>query len=85
VQHWSGTASTGAKWNVYCGDAKIVLEERDKEIFNCLVTSPPDYSLRGYGVANEIGQEETIQEYVTAIAKVMDQVYRVLYATASSC
>jgi DNA modification methylase len=78
VQHWSGTASTGAKWNVHCGDAKTVLEKLDKESFNCVVTSPPYYSLRDYGVANQIGQEQTVQEYVSAITKTMDEVYRVL-------
>lgn len=78
MQHWSGTASTGAKWNVHCGDAKTVLEKLDKESFNCVVTSPPYYSLRDYGVANQIGQEETVQEYVSAIVNIMDEVYRVL-------
>ena len=78
MQHWSGTASTGAKWDVYCGDAKGVLEKLDKETFNCVVTSPPYYSLRDYGVADQIGREETVQEYVSAIAGAMDEVYRVL-------
>jgi DNA modification methylase len=78
VEQWSGTASTGAKWNVYCGDAKSVLKTLDAETFACVVTSPPYYSLRDYGVANQIGQEETVQEYVSAIAGAMDEVYRVL-------
>jgi DNA modification methylase len=78
VDHWTGTADTGAKWNVHCGDAKIVLKKLDKETFNCVVTSPPYYSLRDYGVANQIGKEETVQEYVSAIADAMDGVYRVL-------
>lgn len=78
MQHWSGTGSTGAKWDVYCGDAKSVLDRLDKESFNCAITSPPYYSLRDYGVANQIGKEETVQEYVGAIADVMDGVYRVL-------
>jgi len=78
VEHWTGTADTGVEWNVYCGDAKTVLKKLDKESFNCVVTSPPYYSLRDYGVANQIGKEETVQEYVTAIADAMDEVYRVL-------
>jgi DNA modification methylase len=78
VEHWSGTASTGAKWNIYCGDAKSVLTTLDDESFACAVTSPPYYSLRDYGVKTQIGQEKTVQEYVSAIADVMDEVYRVL-------
>jgi DNA modification methylase len=43
-----------------------------------VVTSPPYYNLRDYNVEGQIGVEETVQEYVNAIAEVMDQVYRVL-------
>jgi len=78
VEHWTGTADTGARWDVYCGDAKTVLKKLDKETFSCVVTSPPYYSLRDYGVANQIGKEETVQEYVGVIADAMDEVYRVL-------
>jgi len=78
VDRWFGTTSAGASWNVYCGDAKVVLAKMDDETFDCAVTSPPYYSLRDYGVANQIGREETVQEYVGAIADAMDEVYRVL-------
>lgn len=80
MEHWSGTAHSGARWDVYCGDARTTLKQlaQQEATFNCVVTSPPYYWLRDYGVAHQIGQEETVQEYVAAIADVMDEVYKVL-------
>jgi len=78
MNHWSGATDSGLAWNVYCGEARTVLSTLPNETYNCVVTSPPYYWLRDYGVANQIGQEETVQGYVDAIAGVMDEVYRVL-------
>jgi DNA modification methylase len=60
------------------GDASNVLPTLEDESFNCVVTSPPYYNLRDYGVDGQIGLEETVQEYIGAISKVMNEVYRVL-------
>lgn len=46
--------------------------------YNCVVTSPPYYWLRDYGVRGQIGHEESVSGYVNALASVMDEVYRVL-------
>ncbi len=70
--------TTGIAWNVYQGDSQTVLQELPTESFNCCVTSPPYYWLRDYGVNDQLGQEETVQEYVETIADVMDEVYRTL-------
>ena len=35
-----------------------------------IVTSPPYWGLRDYGVAGQIGQEETPQEYVATMVEV---------------
>jgi len=78
MNHWSGTTESNLSWNVYCGDATTILRTLPDESYNCVVTSPPYYWLRDYGVPNQIGQEETVQEYVKAIAGAMDEVYRVL-------
>jgi len=78
MAYWTGATDNGLTWNVYCGDAKDVLSKFHDASFNCVVTSPPYYWLRDYGVKNQIGQEETVQEYVDAIVDVMIQVYRVL-------
>jgi DNA modification methylase len=65
---------------LFNGDAKQVLAAMTEGSFDCAVTSPPYYSLRDYGVQGQIGLEDTVTEYVTAITDTMDGVYRVLRA-----
>ena len=75
---WHGRTLQGVDWHIYIGDAYRVLPTLEDETFNCVVTSPPYYNLRDYGVDGQIGLEETVQEYVSAIVSVMDEVSRVL-------
>lgn len=44
----------------------------------CCVTSPPYYGLRDYGHADQIGLEETPEQYVANMVEVFRQVRRVL-------
>ena len=46
--------------------------------YHCVVTSPPYFWLRDYGVAGQIGHEDSVAGYVDAMASVMDEVYRVV-------
>ncbi len=78
VTYWSGETSASKQWKVYLGDAKSVLSFLPANTFQCVITSPPYYWLRDYGVKGQIGQEWKISAYVQAIADVMDQVMRVL-------
>jgi DNA modification methylase len=78
ANYWSGTTFLGRKWEVHEGDAKSVLASLPDKAFNCVVTSPPYYWLRDYGVAGQIGQEDTVLQYVRAMTDIMDEVYRVL-------
>jgi DNA modification methylase len=75
---WDGTAKNGCSWSIYCGDSFEVLSHLPDESVNCVVTSPPYYCLRDYKVEGQIGLEETVDDYVNAICKVMDQVRRIL-------
>ena len=45
---------------------------------NCCVTSPPYYGLRDYGIDNQIGLEETPQEYIEKLVDIFREVKRVL-------
>jgi DNA modification methylase len=65
-------------WSVYKGDAKSVLQKLPSDTYDCAVTSPPYFWLRDYGVDQQLGQEEAVEDYVQAIAGVMDEVFRVL-------
>jgi len=78
ADEWHGSTVNGTSWHVYKGDAQGTLRRLPENSFNCVVTSPPYYCLRDYGVEGQIGLEETVNEYVDALAMVMDEVYRVL-------
>jgi DNA modification methylase len=75
---WSGKNEKDVPWRLIMGDAGAVLGMLPRETFSCVVTSPPYYSLRDYGVTGQIGLEETVTAYVEAITAVMDGVRRVL-------
>lgn len=75
---WTGQTGEGKQWNVYLGDANTILSTFPDNSYQCVVTSPPYYWLRDYGVDGQIGKEWKIKDYVQAIADVMDQVRRVL-------
>lgn len=50
---------------------------------DCVVTSPPYYRLRNYQAKGQIGMEETIEEWVTRLADVMDGLRRVVKPTGT--
>jgi len=64
--------------HVYQGDALEVLRELSDECVDCVVTSPPYWNLRDYGVAGQIGLERTPAAYVEKIVAVFAEVRRVL-------
>ena len=76
---WEGIDAGGAAWKVLNGDACTSLMKLKPESFHCVVTSPPYFWLRDYEVEGQIGLEKSVEEYVAAICKVMEQVRRVLY------
>lgn len=45
---------------------------------NCVVTSPPYWGLRDYGVSSQIGREKTPQEYVVHLVEIFHEVKRIL-------
>lgn len=58
------------------GDARHI-PLADKSV-QCVVTSPPYYGLRDYGVAGQIGLEQTPAEYVAQMMACADEWWRVL-------
>jgi DNA modification methylase len=63
---------------IYCGDVRDVLREMPSRSVHCVVTSPPYYGLRSYGVEGQIGLEETPQEHICVLLEVFAEVWRVL-------
>lgn len=62
------------------GDALAVLREMPDESVDCVVTSPPYFGLRDYGVEGQQGAEGSPAEYVTGMVAVFAEVRRVLAA-----
>src|SRR5579875_1441283 len=60
------------------GDALACLRGLPDEGVHCVVTSPPYWGLRDYGVEGQIGQEPTPEEYVLKLVEVFREVRRVL-------
>lgn len=63
---------------VYQGDARAVLAELPTGSVHCVVTSPPYWGLRDYGVPGQLGLEPTPEAYVAAMVDVFREVRRVL-------
>jgi DNA modification methylase len=60
------------------GDCRDVLKELSDQSVNCIVTSPPYFGLRDYGVENQMGLEPTPGDFVAALVGVMREARRVL-------
>lgn len=66
-----------AEVSLWCGDARKPLPLEEESV-QCVVTSPPYWGLRDYGVQGQIGLEETLAEYVEQLVAVFREVHRVL-------
>ena len=63
---------------IYVGDNLDILKSLPDNFVDCCVTSPPYYGLRDYGISNQIGLEETPEEYISKLVEVFREVKRVL-------
>ncbi len=63
---------------LYCGDALAVLPKLEADSVHCVVTSPPYWGLRDYGVDGQLGLEATLDEFVAKMVEVFREVRRVL-------
>lgn len=63
---------------VHVGDCRDLLRQMDDDSVNCVVTSPPYWGLRDYGVAGQLGLEKTPEEFVANMVEVFREVRRVL-------
>jgi DNA modification methylase len=72
------TAWSDDTLTVYIGDCRAVMAELEPESVHCVVTSPPYWGLRDYGVPGQLGLEPTPEEYVANMVGVFREVRRVL-------
>ena len=82
LPHWFGYRDQ-VPWTVVNADALKALKQLDDGSIDCVVTSPPYYWQRDYGVDGQSGQEDTVREYVANLVRVFRQVRRVLKPTGA--
>lgn len=63
---------------ILVGDVREQLSALPSEHFDCVVTSPPYWGLRCYGVEGQIGLEPTLGEHLAVMVEVFREVRRVL-------
>ncbi|KQS81709.1 DNA adenine methylase [Methylobacterium sp. Leaf361] len=63
---------------IHVGDVREQLRAMPDAYFDSVVTSPPYWGLRDYGVAGQIGLERTLGEHLAVMVDVFREVRRVL-------
>lgn len=63
---------------LFAGDCREILASLPAESVDSVVTSPPYWGLRDYGVAGQIGLEQTPEQYVAELVAVFREARRVL-------
>ncbi|MEO0699611.1 MAG: DNA methyltransferase, partial [Pseudomonadota bacterium] len=68
---------------ILIGDVFDQLATLPEEHFDCVVTSPPYWGLRDYGVEGQIGMEPTLDEHLAVMVAVFDALRRVMKSEAT--
>lgn len=63
---------------ILVGDALTLLQRMGSSTFRCVVTSPPYWGLRDYGIPGQIGAEPDLDDYTRNLTRVFREVRRVL-------
>lgn len=63
---------------LFQGDAVTVLRRLPSASIQCVVTSPPYWGLRDYGINEQIGLEDTLPQFLHRLVAVFSEVRRVL-------
>ncbi|MEM7191296.1 MAG: site-specific DNA-methyltransferase [Pseudomonadota bacterium] len=69
--------------SILIGDVFERLADIADESVDCVVTSPPYWGLRDYGVEGQIGLEPTLGEHLATMVKVFAEIRRVLKPTGT--
>lgn len=63
---------------IYQGHCLDVLKTLTEQSVNTVITSPPYWGLRDYGVKEQIGLEETPEKYIENMVQVFQEIKRIL-------
>lgn len=68
---------------ILIGDVRDKLREMPAESVDCVVTSPPYWGLRDYGIAGQLGMEPTLGEHIETLVSVFAEMRRVMKPKAA--
>jgi site-specific DNA-methyltransferase (adenine-specific)/site-specific DNA-methyltransferase (cytosine-N4-specific) len=63
---------------ILVGDARSILEGFPEGHFQCIVTSPPYWGLRDYGIDGQIGAELLVEDYIADLVALFREARRTL-------
>jgi site-specific DNA-methyltransferase (adenine-specific) len=63
---------------IVIGDSRHMDEIKDESV-HLVITSPPYWQLKDYGTENQIGFNDSYQDYINNLNEVWNECYRVLY------
>lgn len=63
---------------LYIGDCQEILPTLEPESFRSCITSPPYWGLRDYGIEHAIGNEVSIDEYLSNLVSIFREIRRIL-------
>lgn len=69
---------------LYIADARNMAEIPDQDI-HLIVTSPPYWHIKDYGIEGQIGYGQNLHEYLRDLYRVFKECYRVLCAGGRAC
>jgi modification methylase len=69
---------------VIIGDSRHMTEVKD-EFVHLIITSPPYWQLKDYGAKDQIGFNDSYQDYIDNLNKVWKECYRILYPGCRLC
>jgi len=75
--------SPAPRSTILVGDALYHLRRLPSATVDCVITSPPYYHLRDYGVPGQLGTEPHVDGWVESLAAVLHELARVLKPTGS--
>ena len=79
MTYCAGAPAARGRWRMILhGDCLEKLKTLADSSVDCVVTSPPYWGLRDYGVPGQLGLEATPEEYVARMVEVFREVRRVL-------
>jgi site-specific DNA-methyltransferase (cytosine-N4-specific) len=72
------TETSSHQNKILIGDASDLLKTLPNNHFDCIVTSPPYWGLRDYGVPGQIGAEKTVDQYIADLVSLFREAKRTL-------